>query len=271
MSLTINGIAVADLSLAMVAGISGWTEGPTMTRPTQAMPGLFGVAASSLATAPMRQIRVPFVLTCTSLTDRETKLAAVYDALTGLMTLSFADHPTRCIRAICGGVTVAGHVEGLEFVEFSLSVVVTFIALDALSYDIEPKILSFTTTPLPVAVGTAPTPGLFLITGSLSALSTRTITYRSINGIAYGAFAITPPTGESLGTNDFLEVSTLTRTLTKVTSVGVRSSVYHWKSAGTWNGIVPEPADCDRPRNVFPTLEIDSGAASYIYRPAWIL
>lgn len=266
----INGQTEANLGIKLVS-LSGWMEGPAMNRSLTALPQTIGAVPAGFATVSPRQIECTFRIDAAALSDREAKLATLQDAVTGLVLLSFDDHPTRLVRAVCTSYVAAGVTERAILIVPSFTVTLRFVAWDPASYDEEPSVISFGSTPKPIPMGTLPSPGVVFITGALSSGSSRTLTYRSFNGIAYGTLTLTPPSSpaESLGANDWLEVNLMRRTIVKCTSAGARSSVYHWKSGDAW--FTPEPADSNRTSNLSPTLAIDSGAASYVYRRAWAL
>lgn len=267
MPLTFNGRSPASLSLAVVS-VSDWLDGPTVQRSATDLPDVLGVAPAAVVTGATREIQIGVRIKAPTLAGREALLAAYYDATTGQIPLVWDDHPTRAVRVVATNRTVRGVAERVAHIVPALIVTTTFVAYDPVAYDIEPRVIGLSATPAPIEVGTLPAPGVVFLTGALSALATRTLTYRSFNGISYGSLSITPPSGESLGANDVLEVNLLRRTLIKL-SGGVRTSVYHWKSGGRW--FAPQNADCDRPRSQWPTLAVDSGAGSYVYRPAWAL
>ena len=263
----INGAPLSTWSLTLVDDLSGWSDGPVVSRDTAQLPNILGVVPASFATAAARQISCTMWLKCSSLADRETKLSAVQDAFFGLMDLTFDDRRSKVTRVILGSMTALPIAEHTHFWQYDLKLRCTFVAMDPISYDIEPRVVSFGSTATPISVGTLPSPGVIYITGSLSSSVARTITYRSFNGIAFGSLTLTPPGSESLGANDYLEISLLRKTIYKVTSTNVRSSVYHWKSDGKW--FSPQAADCDRSRSAYPTLEVNSGNGVYVYRQAW--
>jgi hypothetical protein len=265
----INGQHESAYGLAL-RRLSHWADGPAYQRGTTALPNVLGVVPAAFATTATREIECTFRVQAASLSEREAKLAAIHDGLAGLVTLAFDDHPTRLIRAIVSRIAVIGVTERVVLIVPSFLVVVTFLAMDSSAYDEEITPISFGATPVPIPMGTLPSPGVVFITGALSAGVSRTLTYRSFNGIPYGALTITPPASpaESLGANDWLELNLIRRTLIKV-AAGVRTSVYHWKSSGAW--FSPEPADSYRPANAFGTLSTDSGAAVYLYRRVWAL
>ncbi|MBY0490631.1 MAG: hypothetical protein K2R93_12385 [Gemmatimonadaceae bacterium] len=266
----INGQTDTNLGLKLVS-LSGWMEGPMMNRSLTALPQVLGSVPAGFATASPRQIECTFRIDAAGLSEREAKMATVQDALAGLLLLSFDDHPTRLIRAVATSIVATGITERAILIVPSFTVTIRFVAWDPASYDEEPSVISFGSAPKPIPMGTLPSPGVVFITGALSAGSSRTLTYRSFNGIAYGSLTLTPPSSpaESLGANDWLEVNLLRRTIIKCTSGGTRASVYHWKTAGAWFTL--EPADSFRTSSIYPTLAIDSGAASYVYRRAWAL
>lgn len=265
---TIGGRSLASLSASLVQ-LSGWHDGPALQRAATAIPQMLGAALSPMASAQSRQVRATYRIQSATLDARKTNVAIFTDAIAGLVPISFYDMPTIQMRALAGPVTITELAPDQHFTLFDVLLTTTWLVPGGVAYDIEPVIKKFTTTAGVVKPGTVASPGVILVTGALSAFSARTITYRSFNGIAYGTLTVTPPSGESLGANDYLEVSLLHRTIIKVTSAGVRTSVYHWKSAGRF--FAPEPADCDRERDAYPTLDISSGEAVYIYRPAWAL
>lgn len=263
-----NGMSDTSLSYHLT-DLSGWLDGPSTARNLGALLGVYGSAPSQYASVKARTINMRGRLQCTSLTDRKDKLSALFDATTNAVELVFDDSLTRYVIAQRESFVVTERAPQAHLNLMDVFVSMTFTAYDVASYDLEPSLIAFDSTPVPVVIGTLPTPGIFHITGALSATVSRTITYRSFNGIAYGTLTLTPPSGESLGANDYLIVSlSHPGTIIKV-AAGVRSDVYHWKSAGAW--FMPSPEDCDRQRSVYPTLEINSGAATFIYTNAWAL
>ena len=266
--ISFNGISSASLSYNLT-DLSGWMDGPAFSRATASPLGLMAQVPGAYGTTAARQINMRGRLQCNSLADRKTKLSALTDATANKVELIFDDKLGQYVYARRMNLVVTERAPQGHLTLFDVFVSMNFLAEDPVSYDIEPRVVSFTSTPAAIEVGTLPSAGVLYITGSLSTLTSRVITYRSINGIVYGTLTLTPPSGESLGANDFVVLSLAhPGTIYKV-SAGVIDDVYDWKSAGSW--FMPMPEDCDRTQSAYPTLEIDSGAATYVYVNAWAL
>lgn len=273
--LTVDGQRTTTYLSLYPTGLSGWLDGPVYSRDMMPVRGLTGVAPSFLAQSQARQIDTEFLLKCTTITERDAKLTAVHDAFSSrLCTLVFDDHPGVAVRAVATAIAVTPRSEFSHGFLPDVFVRVTWTAFDPASYSIEPRVITFSSTvPGSVIPGSLPSPGIIYSTGAMTSGTSRTFTYRSHNGIPYGTLTVTAPStgpygAESLGANDFLELSLLLRTITKVIA-GVRTPVYHWKTAGTW--FCPQPADCDRVRGYYSSLEVSSGESVFVYRQAWAI
>jgi len=268
--MSINGRTLAALGMS-ARSLEGWLDGHTITRDATALPGVLGVVPHQLSVSASRQIRVTCNLPVTSLLDRAAKLADVQDAIASLCTLRFADTPGRVVRALAGPLVVASIAPNISMTPTaaSLVLVLTFTAYDTASYDEEPRVVSLTTTPGALPLGTLPSTGIVQLSGAWSTGDPRTLTYRSLNGIAYGALTLTPPTGQSLSASEFLEIDLSRQYCTKVGNTGVRTNAYAWKSGGAW--FVPDPSDGSRAASAWPTLAVSAGVGLFLYRRAWAL
>lgn len=270
MSVTINGKTLASLGVTP-RELTGWLDGPALLHATTAIPNVVGVYAATATTTAARELRLTVVASLSALTDRAAKLATLKDAVAGLVTLRFDDTPGRIVRAIAGPMTSASIAPQLAMTATASSLIVTipFIALDGASYDDEARVYALSTTPTQIELGTLPAPGILQWSGAWTAGTARTLTYRALNGIAYGSLTFTPPTGASLSASEYLEIDLGRQYVTKVDSTGGRTNAYSWKSAGTW--FVPDSIDADRTAPRWPTLDISAGAAIWLTRRAWSL
>lgn len=270
MAVTINGRSLASLGVT-ARELSGWLDGVDTSRNSTPLPNVLGVVPAAASTSSARQIRLVLNVPAASLTARATILATLSDAFAGLLSIRFDDTPTRIVRAVAGAFTVASIAPNIGMSESgrNMTVVVPLLAFDGASYDEEPRVLVLSTTPTEIALGTLPSPGIVQWSGAWSTGAARSLTYRSVNGIAYGLQTFTPPAGASLTASEFLEIDLGRRYVTKVTSAGVRTNAYSWLSAGSW--FVPEAADGNRVASRWPTFEISAGAGVFFYRRTWAL
>lgn len=268
MALTVNGRTLAALGVT-ARELSGWLDGPDMARASAVLPNVLGVLPAAVSTSAARQIRLTLNVPAATLTGRAAVLATLEDAFAGLLSLRFDDTPTRIIRAIAGAFTVASIAPSLSMTEAARNMVVSIplLAFDGASYDDEPRTVVLSSAPAEIALGTLPAPGIVQWSGAWSAGVARSLTYRSMNGIAYGVLTLTPPTGASLTASEFLELDLGRRYITKVTSAGVRTNAYSWLSGGAW--FTPDATDASRQAAQWPTLEISAGAGLFLYRRSW--
>lgn len=270
MALTVNGRTLASLGVT-ARELSGWLDGPEMSRGATALPNVLGVLPAAITTSAARQVRLTLNVPAATLTGRAAILATLSDAFAGLLSLRFDDTPTRIVRAVAGAFTVASIAPSLSMTEMARNMIVSvpLLAFDGSSYDDEPRSVVLSTSPAEIALGTLPAPGIVQWSGAWSAGVARSLTYRSVNGIAYGVLTLTPPVGASLTASEFLEVDLGRRYVTKVTSAGVRTNAYSWVSGGAW--FVPEASDGNRQAAQWPTLDVSAGAGLFLYRRSWAL
>lgn len=275
MSLTINGRTLASLGVSGRA-LSGWLDAPAVQRQTTVIPGLLGVAPSPIMTSTAREIKLTLNVPVASLTGRAAALNTLTDALSGLLTLRFDDTPGRIVRAVAGPLTVASIAPNASMNEIgkNLIVSVSFLAYDAASYDAEPLALVLGSTPVQVKLGTLPSPGILQWSGSWSTSASRTLTYRGVNGIAYGEMVFTAPAApeyspDSLSSSEFLEIDFARQYITHVTNTGVRTKAYDWLTSGQW--FAPDPTDAYRAGDQWPTLDVSAGVGFFLYRRAYAL
>lgn len=268
MSVTINGLTLASLGLA-ARELSGWLDGPDRQRATVGIPNTLGVLSANVSTTPPRQIRLLANMNLTTLSSRATQLATLQDALSGLLTLRFDDTPGRVVHAIAGPITAASMAPsiGMTTGASSLVVAIPFLALDVASYDDNPRVIAVQTTPTEIALGTLPSPGVLQLSGAWTSATTRVITYRGVNGIAYGTMTLTAAV--TLGADEYVELDLGRQYITKVGNTGTRADAYAWLTAGDW--FVPEPADAYRGAPKWSTLEVSAGVCLFLYRKAWAL
>lgn len=275
MSLTINGRTLASLGVSARA-LEGWLDAPTTQRQTTVIPGLLGVAPSPITTSAAREIKLTLNVPVNALTGRAAALNTLQDALSGLLTLRFDDTPGRIVRAVAGPLTVASIAPRIAMNESGRNLIVSvpFLCYDAASYDAEPVPLVLGSTPVPIKLGTLPSPGILQWSGSWSTSASRTLTYRGVNGIAYGEMVFTAPASpeyspSSLSSSEFLEIDFARQYITHVTNAGVRTRAYDWLTSGEW--FAPDPTHGYRAGDQWPTLDVSAGVGLYLYRRAYAL
>lgn len=258
-----------DLDGFTLIALSGWSSPPSWQRAITALPDVHGVIPATRTTVDVRQMRMAIRIMCATLGERQTKLQALQDRLSGLLTLRFDDWPTRIVRAVAGAITVTSVDPGGAFAIPSIEVAVPLIAYDGASYDAEPNVIALTTTPAAIPVGTLPTTGVVRLDGSWSTGASRTLTVRHANGQSVATLTLTAPTGQSLAATDVLEIDLARRYITKVTGAGARTNAYSWKASGAWFAI--DPAWAHRSASRTPTLELSTGTGTLLCRPAYAL
>jgi hypothetical protein len=275
MALTINGRSLASLGVTARA-LEGWLDGPVVQRESTVIPNLLGVSPSPVMTGAARQIRLTVNVPVAGLTSRAAAIATLQDALTGLLTLRFDDTPGRIVRAVAGPLTVASISDRASMNALGANMIasVVFLATDNASYDAEPLPVVLGSTPAEIELGTLPSPGIIQWSGSWSTSASRTLTYRGVNGIAYGSMVFTAPatpeySPSSLSSSEFLEIDLGRQYITHVTNTGARTRAYDWLASGSW--FVPEPADARRSAGRWPTLDVSAGVGLFLYRKAWAL
>lgn len=274
MSVIWDGLPASSYGLR-ITGLSGWLDGPQFTRASVGIPGLFGALPDPMAVGKERTITVDARLRLTDLQDRHEALARLAESLQGERKFTSIDRPRIVTRVHWIGSGVTGISDKTSMYHPTVNVRIAFVCYDGVSYDIEPRTVVLGSTPVQVPTGSAPSVGLLYVSGALTAGTTRTVTYTGINGRPYGSWALRPPlagelgTGspaESLGANDHVEIDGLQRTVTKVTSAGVRSSVEHWFSGAHF---AIDPKHAARALNAFPRVGLSSGVGLFVYRRAW--
>jgi hypothetical protein len=262
MSIAINGRALASLGVSP-RELSGWRDGPAARRAFRGLPGTTGGLLAPQAVGVERELRLVL-----NVPDAAT-LDVLDDVTHGLVQLVFDDMPNRVVRVVRTQRSVTSIAPSLTLLNPRLIVSYVFTAADGASYDREPRVLAIGTTPVPIALGTLPSPGVLEVPGGWS--GSRTLTYRGANGLPYSAFVVTVPGSETFAAAEFLEIDLARRTIVRVEGNGGRSNAYSWRTSGTW--FAPDPTDghvvgAGLP-GASPSLVMSAGTALFRYRRAW--
>lgn len=263
MILTINGRSDTDLGV-VVRDLSGWRDGPSTQRAFLGLSGMSGGLLSARAVGQSREIRVVFDVDSGTVASRADVFAALSEATQGLCELSFADAPTLITRAVVTARTTVD-VQWDPFVVPRALLALTFTAADGASYDTAPSLYALSTTPTPIRLGTLPSLGIVHVFGGWS--GTRTLDYRSPNGILYGQLSLTVPVAVTFAAAAFVELDLARRVMTYVAATGTRLDAYAWKTAGRW--FACDPTDTTRALGAHPTLALSAGTGVYLTRRAW--
>lgn len=268
MALSINGLSLATLGITP-RELTGWLDAPSEERSVLPLPNTLGVATGGVGTVSERSAMLVGTVLCSTTTERATKLSAIREQLIGTICVRRDDVPNMVFRALAGPTTVVS-VTGNAWFQASVVITIPFRLTDVVSYDVEPRPIIVSSTPVQIPTGTAATVGFLHWGGAWSTGVARTLTYRGVNGISYGTLTLTPPASASLTSSEYLELDFDKQYITKIDSAGARTSAYDWKSGGAWFAI--DPADSAvQAANRFPTLEISAGTGLFLYRRAWML
>lgn len=250
--------------------VSQWLDGPKIQRASVPIPGVAGVIPATRAMVGERALNCTVRAYPSTLADRATLLRTLQDRIySGLLAVRTDDWTDRIVRCVAGPLTVVPAVPTAVFASAVIDASFTLSAYDGASYDAEPRVLVLSTSPTALALGTLPSHGIIQLTGAWSAGVSRTLTLRNAGGVAVATLVLTAPTGKSLTSSEFLELDCTRRYITHVTSAGVRTNAYAWKSGGTWFAL--DPAHADRANGRDATFETSAGVGVFFYRRAYAL
>lgn len=231
-TLRIRGIDVAARFGWELGEISGWLSGPTYSRDAVPIPGRMAPAQNRWTAGESRRLGITFFSDHISLTERAAKIGTLDRLMQGIFPVETSDRPgihTRCL--VQSRQTVA--IDGTDDVIMALGdigVAYVLEAVDGVSLSNEATtLIALNNTPRELEVGSAAISPVTIHRGAWSAGQSRTIQYYGANGLLQRTITLTAPSGQSLaGTDDYLEVDHGNRTITKVTSSGVRSNAITW-------------------------------------------
>jgi hypothetical protein len=237
----INGIDLAGDGFILTS-LSGWSSPPAWQRSAAALPNIHGVVPALYTTTTTREIKVGLRYYCATLAARFTALQLLEDRLAGLLVVRFDDALDRFVRCVASAITVTSMDPGGAFAIPGIEIAFSLIAYDGASYDLEPRVYLLTSQ---IPLGTLPSGGIITMSGSWSVGVARTLICRAATGLVVGSLTLTPPSSSGgLGANDYFEIDLSRQYATKITSTGVRTNAYAWKTAGDW--FVLDPAYADR-------------------------
>lgn len=255
--------------------LSGWRAGMAVSRAVTAIPNVGGVSPSTVQQAAPREIKMGFRRRLSALGDRDAALSTLATLLSGQLFVRFDDSPDRLVQCYAAPIRVDAVHEIAVFATPTFEVSVVLVCYDGASYDVEPRVVALTTTPVDIPLGTLPSTFFLLWGGAWSAGASRTLTLRDAAGTVRSTMTFTAPSiaagdpaDESLGSSDVLEVDISRRYVTKLAS-SVRTNQYDWYASGGWIGLDPAYQDLENSR--YASLEASAGTAQIIYRRAYAL
>jgi hypothetical protein len=169
-------------------------------------------------------------------------------------------------RGRLAGISMAHSSPQLRSSNVAARVTLRFLCPDPLAWDRSPGIVAFTTTPVEIPLGTAPSVGrdgwsaIITIAG---AATTPTLTEYDAAGNALRTMVFT----NSPTASDAIEIDCGRGLVTAIAS-GVRSNGMANLSAG-YAFPKLDPADGDYGASAFPALSVSSGSGSIQYHRAW--
>ncbi len=259
----LNDTSLEDLGLVLIEGGPS-LDGLSVTRAVQPWPGRAGGLPSPYGTVGSRIHR--FVTSAPDPTEaaRVARLDTIADLLTGSVEVRYVDRPSRCSRGVARVFTADVPISP-RFVNIEPRIVVEVESHNAAKWEAEPQSVILSTTPTAIPCGTLPHGGLIHLTGvAAGAISTTTrVLYRGISGLTLGELVLLP----SLLSGEYLIVDLDAESLTKVSTTGVRTDAYSWKTGGAFFRVAPR--DCARDLGAWATIEITAGAALYHFRRVW--
>jgi hypothetical protein len=264
-SIYLDDTAIEDMGMILYEG-APYLGGFTRTREHTPWPGRAGTVAASQATTGPRLIRMVVDVPCSTPAQRTALLDLYGDLLTGTKEVRYADAPDRVMRGQCR-VFEADIPVAPRWVNLEPRVVVEIECPIAHRWDAQPQSRVLSSTPTPIPVGTLAHGGLVTVMGaSAGALSTTTtLRYRGISGVVLGELTLTP----ALLAGEYALIDLNLATITKVSTAGVRSDAYAWKTGGgTWFKLYPR--DGTRALGAWPTLELTAGSGLYVFRRNWV-
>ena len=244
---------------------------PRAPRAALGMPGRLGTRLASSSGAAAREITLGVYFgpdTLQLLPDRPARIARLESALAGRLPLWTVDRPLVRTWVVCTRVTV-GPVPGAPVLGTAvLDAVITLLALDGGSEDMEPSALALGTARTAVAVGTLPTHATLWWSGGTSP---RTLTETDGRGRTIGVLSSTATlaAGASL-------VVDLDRKRAWVQLADGTRTVADGTLTGTWPALDPDDAVglglLDGTSDTLaPGLSLSSGTGLLITRRRWRL
>lgn len=260
----LNDTPIEALGLVMVDN-GPLLGGVPVSRDVQPWPGRAGGLAAQSATIGPRTVRFVADATVTTVAARTAVLDRLSDLLTGLVEVRFDDAPSRVLRGLVS-VYEADVPVPPRWVNIAPRVVVEITCPLATRWDAQPTSRVLSATPTDIPVGTAPHGGVIFLTGTAAgALSGEVrLRYRGVSGVILNELVLSA----SLLAGEFLRIDLDAATLTRVTTAGVESNAYAWRTGGTF--FRPAPRDGVRDVSAWPTLELTAGTGLYVFRRQYL-
>lgn len=225
-TLTLNGLALEDYGLT-VTDLQGWLTIPKRTFPTLVLPGYQGQRRFSQGSrTEARTLPLAWLSQPASLKAGRDLLNSTILLLSGLLEIATVDDPSK----VCYGVLVSADVTtfGVAMLAPGHDVAAQLICDDPLWYDATPQAVTVSApdTPVVLPMGSAPVRrSIIRINGPLAAGVT--LIAKDATGAEFQRMTLTPPSGVSVGANDYVDVDSDAYTITYVAS-GVASDARNW-------------------------------------------
>lgn len=264
--LWINEVPLERLGLVLQRP-AGWLDG--VSRPlleTARMPGMTGGAYEAYAAAQARDITIAGVLLDVSIDVLQQQLAALNDALSGLLELRWPHAPACIQRGVAGPAQVEPLLVDRAFITPDAqcwTVSVTIRCADGAVYDRHPTRVRLSTTPTDLPLRGLPVGGEILLDAPSS--GDVDLDILSPSGVLLERLALR---SISLATGDTVTVRLdAPHGLTKRTEAGAVTSVYSWRSLAAstrWWKASPRHADQARGQYVRAVLSAGAGWWTYV-------
>lgn len=262
-SIILNDAALEDYGLVLYEG-GPYLGGMQRRRTIEPWPGRVGGVAASTSTTGPSVLRFVTDTRVTTEAQRTALLDQYADTLCGTVEVRYADAPGRVMRGLCRAYE-ADVPAPPRWVNIAPRIVVEIECPIAHRWDAQPQSLVLGATPMPVPVGTLSHGGVVRLTGAAAgALSGETrLRYRGISGVLLAELVL----NVALLSGEHLVIDLDRGTLTRVSTAGVLTDVYAWKTGGSWFKLFPR--DSARVLDAFATLEVTAGVALYHFRRNW--
>lgn len=245
---------------------TGWLDGLARALPeTDRLPGRSAGPYASLPVTPWRDVTLEGYLIDVPLETLQQQLAALQDALSGLLELRWPHAPTFVQRGVAGPLEVTPFNADRAFVRPDAQtwrVRCTIRCSDTASYARHPQRVRLSTTPVPLPTAGLGAGGEILLNGPVS--GSVNVDLLSLAGVRVWRLALREV---NLATGEVCRIRLdAPHLITKHTPAGTVTDVYAWRSlaeSSRWQQASPRHAD--RTRAQYQRAQLSAGTGWWTY------